>query len=281
MIKIFQVILILQLLLNPIVIFASNAEGNGYTLTQSISNVSYQLEGNGYTATQSITPVAGELTGQGYSSAPVNPASPMPPPPSIPSTPTQPASSAAQSITSSGGSYIVDFVNYDNTVQQNAVDIDNKGDRDNKTIDKKNTKREQLEEQLEELLKPLSGTKSEKGFNELYHELGTVIKSGDGVVNTIPAVVKVVGEVFNSKSTFSMLTIAVVVLLFLALGVSVFGYSEFHKIISTFVCLGSLFGYYTTSEIYILPAIAGLIMLIVFLIQKKERVLAPEEKAKI
>jgi len=246
--------------------FADTVNGNGYVLNQSISTATVELEGNGYTATQTVSPIYGELIGEGYSSVSASPndSIPLVPPQSAVTPPVEPS----QGFSVSGGRIaflddakeVVSSIAVPDIVSQDAAS------------------NERLSNQLDKLIEPFVGDKNTKSLSELYSDLGAVIKEQSGkdfTTETLPVVVQAVGEVFNSKSTFSILTMSVVVLLFMSLGVSVFGYKEVHKIISAVVCVGSLFGYYTASQIYLLPAIVGFLVLIIFLIQQKEREVLP------
>jgi hypothetical protein len=248
----------------PVAVFADTVGGNGYVLEQSMSSPSYALEGNGYTATQTLVPVvAGQLEGNGYSSAAVTPTSPVPPAP-VPGSTQNPV--APSSGSSSSGQLAFAY-----------SDVPGLNDMVREEVLSGDTANSELSSQLDELIEPFIGTPS-RGLSELYQELGGAIRTGsEGVkgIDRVPVVVEAVSKVFDSKSTFSVLTMAVVVLLFMSLGVSVFGYKEIHKIISTVVCIGSLFGYYTTSSIYLLPAIVGFIVLIIFMIQQKEHEISP------
>ena len=244
----------------PQLAYADTVDGNGYVLDQSISAPSYELQGNGYTATQTVVPVvAGALEGNGFSSVPTSNSDATPPAPT-PGVPTSVPGTGSAGSSSGQLAYNVPLLN----------DIVSMDVPANAVADS------ELSNQLDKLIEPFLG--NSRSLSGLYQDLGNAIRNSSGGsqgAGRVPAVINTVGQVFDSKSTFSVLTMAVVVLLFMSLGVSVFGYKEIHKIISTVVCFGSLFGYYTASSIYLLPAIVGFIVLIVFMIQQKEREIAP------
>lgn len=249
---------------------ASTSSGNGYSLDYSTSGVSYQLEGNGYTALQSVTPVYGALVGNGYSAVTTSATSPILVAQSAGAgesggRPVE-SPSVGSGYTISGGNII--YTDASGRVQTSEI----------KTVVSNVGTASSIGDELDRLIEPFIRSDSQGGLSELYQSLGTVINDRAPGESVIPVVIDIATKVFNSKSTFSFLTLSVIALLFLALGVSVFGYKEMHKIISTAVCVGSLFGYYTTSEIYLLPAFLGLVVLAVFLIRQKEREVVPIEK---
>jgi len=248
-------------------VFADTVSGNGYVLNQSVSTSTYEIEGNGYSATQTVAPIYGELEGQGYSSVTASPNDSIQAPPPQIRVPVLVSTPPPQSFSVSGGRVAL----LDSKTVIASAEIPD-------VVSKNSDANEALSNQLDKLVQPFLSSGKSQGLSGLYSKLGTVIKEQGqkGITaETVPAVINAVGKVFNSKSTFSLITMSVVVLLFMSLGVSVFGYKEIHKIISTVVCVGSLFGYYTASEIYLLPAIVGFIVLIIFLVQQKEREVLP------